>query len=115
MTLGINTTAMAVPAVACHYVFRRAVSGRSDSVAAAAAMAAGALAIMMAAAIVALALWAAGEQFVMISKLVLLAHLPVAAVEALVTASVVAFLRKVRPEVFQSSLLLPEHVEVSDV
>jgi cobalt/nickel transport system permease protein len=114
MTLGLNTTAMALPAVACYYLLRRGTCARSDAVATAAAFCAGALAILLSAAIVGVSLLAAGEHFSVIWKLVLLAQLPVAAIEGFVTASVVAFLRKVRPEMLQSPLLVPGNLEVSD-
>ncbi len=114
MTLGINTTAMALPAVICYWLFRGAVRGQNDGVAAVAGAAAGALAILLSAAIVGVSLWAAGEQFRAIAKLVLLAHLPVAAIEGLVTASVIVFVRKVRPELLDVQLLASTGLEVSD-
>lgn len=114
MTLGINTTAMALPAVACHYLFRRATRAQSDAVVTTAAVAAGSLAILLSASLVCLALIASGEHFGLVWKLVLVAHLPVAAVEGLVTASAVAFLRKVRPELLETPLLVPGALEVSD-
>jgi cobalt/nickel transport system permease protein len=114
MTLGLNTAAMAVPAVVCHYLFQPATRAQREGVAVAAGFAAGALAILLSAALVSSALVATGQHFAVVWKLVLVAHLPVAVVEGLVTASVVAFLRKVRPELLDASLLGPVCLETSD-
>ena len=104
-TLGLNTMIMAVPAVACHYLFRRAVHSRHETLVLAAGFAAGATGIVLGAVLTACALLIAGEAFEAVSKAVLAAHLPVAAVEGLVTGSVVVFLRKVRPELLEAPLL----------
>ncbi|NLY00692.1 MAG: cobalt transporter CbiM [Rhodopirellula sp.] len=113
-TLGINTTAMALPAVACYGLFHRFAVGRNDGIAALSGLCAGALAIVLGAMIVALALLGAGEQFAAVWKLVILAQLPIAAIEGLITSTVLVFLRKVRPELLQSPLLLADRLEVGD-
>jgi len=45
---------------------------------------------------------AAGKGFERLAQAVLLAHVPVAVVEGLVTSSAVAFLRKVRPALLEA-------------
>ena len=104
-TLGVNTLIMAVPAVICHYLFRDAVRSRSESTVFAVGFAAGGIAILLGAFLGAGALWAAGEEFRIFSKLVVLGHLPIVVVEGLVTGSVVVLLRKVRPELLEAPLL----------
>lgn len=104
-TLGVNTLIMAVPAVVCHYLFRDAVRSRSESTVFVVGFAAGGIAILMGAFLAAGALWAAGAEFRMFSKLVVLGHLPIVVVEGLVTGSVVVLLRKVRPELLEAPLL----------
>jgi len=105
--LGINTTTMALPALVCYYLFRRPVASRSDSVAYTAAFAAGALGVLLAALLTASALWATGKEFRLFAGAVIVFHLAVAAIEGLVTGSVVLFLRKVRPELLKVPLLAP--------
>ena len=98
-TLGVNVTAMAAPALLAHYAARPLVRSRSPGVAAAGGALAGGLGIAAGAGIVAGALILAGEEFANVAKLVLLAHAPIAAVEAAITAAVVVFLKRVKPEV----------------
>jgi len=105
--LGINTLTMAFPGVVCHYLFRRAMFWRSDGLAFSAGLGAGAMGVLLASLLTALALFAAGEEFGLFAGFVMAFHLPLAAVEALVTGSVVVLLRKVRPELLEAPLLVP--------
>jgi cobalt/nickel transport system permease protein len=107
MALGLNTLTMALPGVICHYVFRRAVFRRSDALAFSAGLGAGALGVLLGALLTAAALCAAGKQYELFAGAVVGLHVPLAAVEALVTGSVVVFLRKVRPELLEAPLLAP--------
>ena len=104
-TLGLNTMNMAAPAVICYGLFHRAVQAPRDATALAAAFAAGFSGVMLAAGLTAAALVATGESFGAVAQVVLWANFALAPVEGLVTASVVAFLRKVRPELLQAPLL----------
>lgn len=92
--LGINTLAIALPAVLCHYALR----GQWHRAPFAAGIAAGSLAAAAAAVIVAAALAASGEAFVLAAKLVLISHLPVLAAEALLTGAAVSVLAQVKPD-----------------
>jgi cobalt/nickel transport system permease protein len=109
LALGVNTLTMGLPAVVCYYLFRRAVACRHDGLAFAAGVAAGALAILLGALLTASALWIAGKEFELIGKAVLGFHVAVALAEGVVTGSVVVFIRKVRPELFGFSALVPGH------
>jgi cobalt/nickel transport system permease protein len=101
-TLGVNTVIMALPAVACHYLFRPGVrSGRLPLVFIA-GFAAGATAILLGVMLSAAALVLAGKEFHTAAGLLLAAHPPVALLEGLVTANVVVLVRKVHPEVLDS-------------
>ncbi len=104
-TLGINTTVMAVPAVVCYGLFRRAVHARSETVTFAAAFAAGALAVLIGALLNALALVLAEEGFQLIAGTAFVVHLLIVPIEGLITAVAVVFLRKVRPELLEAPLL----------
>lgn len=55
-----------------------------------------------------------GDSFALLAKLFLVAHLPVAVVEGLVTGSVVVLLRQVRPEVLRATALILVTQEVGD-
>ena len=106
-TLGLNTLTMAVPAVICHYLFRRAIGGKRETLVFAAGFAAGALAMLLAGLLNATALVIAGEQYREFGKVVAALHVPLAVVEGMVTGSVVVLLRKVRPELLEAPLLVP--------
>jgi len=93
-TLGVNTANMALPGALCCMLLRRAVAagGRAG---AAAAFAAGFLPIMLAAAMTGLCLLTVGKELAAVGFLV---HAPVMVTEGLICVFVMAFLRKVRPE-----------------
>jgi len=112
--LGVNTLNMALPAVACHYLFGPSVRASRRSVAFAGGFAAGGFAILLSAALTSTVLVAAGQAFHTVAVCVFLAHLPVAVVEGLVTANVVVFLKKVRPELLHAPVLEPCVVEAAD-
>jgi len=96
-TLGVNTMTMALPAVFSYYLFGRLVSKR-PGIALPAAFACGAFSVFFAAAMVGLALTFTEENFLKVSYLVVIAHLPVIIIEGIITAFCVAFLRKVQPD-----------------
>ena len=100
-TLGLNTTNMALPGVLCYYLFRGGMGARSRARTFAAGFGAGALAILLAGLMTGGALLAAGREFDVIARGILLAHLPVMIIEGFVTGEAVLFLRKVRPETLQ--------------
>ncbi|MBN2450907.1 MAG: cobalt transporter CbiM [Lentisphaeria bacterium] len=97
--LGANVWNMALPAVAGYYLFgcrlRRPV-GRGMGFAMGAA--AGAFGVFGSGVMMALTLCASGGEFLVPAAAVLAAHIPVMAVEALVTGSAVSFVLQVRPE-----------------
>ncbi|MBK8211387.1 MAG: cobalt transporter CbiM [Rhodospirillales bacterium] len=99
--LGVNTLIMGLPAVACWYLFARPMRDGEPFVWGAAA---GAGAIVMTCGGVALALALSGREFLPAAQLVCVAHLPVVAVEAMLTGTIAAFLRQVKPEVLSLSL-----------
>jgi cobalt/nickel transport system permease protein len=115
LALGVNTLTMGLPAVICYYLFRPALACRHDGLAFSAGLAAGSLAMLLGALLTASALWTAGKEFELIGKAVVGFHFAVAAAEGLVTGSVVVFIRKVRPELFDSPPLVPSRqMEMSD-
>lgn len=112
-TLGVNTLVMALPAVVSYALFHPLVHSNREIVAAVAGCAAGMMAILMGAFLLAGILTAAGHQFHRLAQTVLLAHLPVAVIEGMVTSSAVLFLRKVRPELLDAPCV-PAEVRTLD-
>lgn len=106
LALGVNTFTMGAPAVIGYYCFRHCLITPNSAWSFAAGFVAGAFAVSLGALLTAAALWMAGEQFDLLAQAVILFHIAVAAVEGLITGSVVLFLRKVRPELLRGPLLL---------
>lgn len=98
--LGVNTFNMAFPAVLAFYAFRPLLlkPGRLRSVG---AFCCGALSVAGAGLFTALSLAWTSEGFLQAARLLFLAHLPVMAVEGIVTLLTVSFLARIRPELFR--------------
>ncbi|MBC8177038.1 MAG: cobalt transporter CbiM [Deltaproteobacteria bacterium] len=101
-TLGVNTMIMALPAVLCYYLFGRMVSKKA-SIAIPAAFVCGAFSIFFGAIMVGLALIFTEENFLKVSYLVVMVHLPIMIIEGIITAFCVAFLKKVQPDMLPGS------------
>ncbi|RLB04515.1 MAG: cobalt transporter CbiM [Deltaproteobacteria bacterium] len=98
-TLGVNTVNMALPAVLCFYLFRSFITSDKRAVVLVAAFFCGAVGVFVAGLLVACSLFFTGESFLQMARMVVLAHLPIMAIEGILTSFCVAFLRKVRPEI----------------
>lgn len=97
VVLGVNTATMALPALICFYLFRPFIenNGVKRKIA---AFAAGFLAILLAAMIMALALSTTDKGFIHTAQLVVVAHIPLMIIEGIITMFTVTFLAKVQPE-----------------
>jgi len=95
-TLGVNTVNMALPAILCYYLFS-SVMHKKSPLALIAAFSAGFLSVLLSAVMVGISLIFTEENFLKVSIMVVIAHLPVMVIEGMITASCVAFLRKVQP------------------
>lgn len=95
--LGANTVNMALPAVLCGVFFRRWF-GRGGGICSTSAFLCGALSVAGAGLLTALSLGLSDEAFFESAKFILLAHIPVMVIEGIITAFVVSFIVKVRPE-----------------
>ena len=104
VVLGVNTFTMAFSGVAASYVFRGLCrlwptpAGQKI-----AAFCGGALGVMGAGLLTAVALGTSDEGFVTAARLLFAAHLPVMLAEGLITALTVGFIAKVRPEMLRLS------------
>jgi cobalt/nickel transport system permease protein len=97
VVLGVNTTTMALPAFLCGLLFRPLLAtGRRPLVFLAGGLA-GFFGVLLAGCLTSAALALSGEGFVTAAQAVLLAHVPVMAVEAVLTALAVGFLAQVQP------------------
>ncbi len=103
--LGVNTVAIALPAVLVHFLCRHGVHSGNPTISALWGGIAGGGAIALTTLLVALFLALSGEAFVPAAKLVFFAHIPVMVVEALLCAAAVYLVCKVKPELFD--VLLP--------
>ncbi len=102
-TLGVNTFNMAFPAVLVGFLFRGLVSSQSRILVIVGGALAGALAVGLAGICVAVSLALAGQGFLQVAKLVLIAHVPVMIIEAIITPIVLLFIRRVNPSILGGS------------
>jgi len=113
--LGINTLDMALPGLICYYLFRSTVCSNRLPVVFAGGFAAGSIALILGALISSAAMLLAGwRSFALLATGFFAAHIPLAVIEGLVTASVVVLLRQVRPELLRATELVPVTREVGD-
>lgn len=99
--LGVNVFDMAFPALACWCMFRRFLD-KSPFLRTAGAFCCGGLSVAGAALCTALALGLTDGGLGTSAKILFLAHIPVMALEGCVTALIVAFIAKNRPELLRS-------------
>lgn len=102
LVLGVNALNMAVPPVLCYYLFRPLLQG-SASMRSLGAIACGAFSVALSGLLTAGSLALAGQAFMPVAKAIFLAHLPIMAIEGLITMLIVNFLYRVRPELLQFS------------
>jgi len=103
-TLGVNTLNMAVPAVIMGALARPALRSNSGLFAMVMAAIAGAGAIIMSAAMVAGSLALSGDSFIAVSKLIFVAHIPIAVAEGILSVLIISFLLKTKPEVIKGNM-----------
>ncbi|APZ51814.1 cobalt transporter CbiM [Salipiger abyssi] len=100
--LGVNTLNIALPAVLAWMLFGRLAASGTPLAGAVWAGIGGAFAIAATTVMVGLALALSGDEFLPAAKLVFFAHIPVMAIEGLLTGFAVLLARKVKPELFTS-------------
>jgi cobalt/nickel transport system permease protein len=98
--LGVNTVVIALPAVLIGLALRRRLNDAPPRQAALWAALAGGGSIALTAVFVAIALRLSGESFVLAAKLALVTHIPVMAVEAVITGLAAYLIAQVKPELF---------------
>jgi len=98
VVLGVNTMNMAVPALLCALTLRPLLRRAPPRAIFWTGAAAGGAGVLLTAALVALSLGLSGEPFIPAAKAISILYLPLAAVEALITGTVIAFIYRVAPE-----------------
>lgn len=97
VVLGANTVIMGLPALVVWMLFSRGIRGNGRTAVCCAALA-GALSIFFSALLAALSLWFSGDDLLTTAKLIAAAHVPIMIIEGGITAVVVGFLKKIKPE-----------------
>lgn len=100
--LGANSLMMGLPALLCGLIFQR-LKGSNRKRQMLIGGLCGGLGTLLAALLLACLLATGGEDFLGVAKLAFLAHLPVIAIETIVTALTISFLARVKPEILQQS------------
>ncbi len=100
-SLGVNTLNMALPAVICFYVFRAGIRSENMTLSMIASFLCGSGAVLLSSLMLAASLVFTGEHFLVIAKIVVIAHIPVMVIEGLITTLCVRFLRRVKPEILE--------------
>lgn len=100
--LGVNTFNVAFPAVLVAWLCRPCLYSAHTLARTVCIFACGAGSVLLTSICVAVCLTATGEAFVSAAILVIMAHLPVAAIEGVLTVACVESVRKMRPEMLPS-------------
>jgi len=100
--LGVNTVNMALPAVVVYLLFSRLIGRGSQVWTMIGAATAGAAAVLLSSLLTAFSLIFSGDEFIAVAKLVVAAHLPVMAIEAVISMFVVSLMKRVKPEMIPS-------------
>lgn len=101
LTWGVNTCIMGLPAVALGLMYRKVSCGHTAFWKASIGGVTAGGAVLVSAILAALALMTAGESFHQVAWALVVAHIPIIFIEGVVTAFVVSFLLKVKPEMLQ--------------
>jgi cobalt/nickel transport system permease protein len=99
--LGVNTVNMAMPAVIVYFIFSKLVKKDGRVIPIISSAFAAVFGILLGAIFTAFSLVLSGEEYLSIAKAIVVAHLPVMAIEGVINVSVVMLLKKVKPEVLE--------------
>ena len=106
--LGVNTVVMALPGVVCYYLFGSIIRNGKTANAFVLGFLVGMSGVILGAVLLGVSLIASSENFIAVVKLILLANAPVIILEGLITGGIVAFLKKVKPELLNISYVREE-------
>ena len=99
-TLGVNVTIMALPAVMV-YLLCRPFIHRAGKIRLVAAFSAGFISVLLSGVLMAVALMFVSEGFFNLVPVIIGSQIPLMIIEGIITAAVITFIMKVRPEMLQ--------------
>jgi len=99
--LGVNTVTMALPAVACYYIYGPLLL-KNKRTATVAAFMAGVTGVFLGTFLLGAFLVFTEEGFLTAAEIAVVAHLPIMITEGIITSMVVGFLKTVKPEVIKA-------------
>ena len=103
--LGVNTVNMALPGMLSYYMCRGMIRSEKRGLNMIGGFIAGSGAVFGAGILVALSLYFSNKGFVSAAKVILAAHIPIMIIEGIITATAVAFIKKIKPELIISLIL----------
>ncbi len=98
-TIGINTVNMGVPALVAHGIFKLGSTTKIQRKEELFGAFAGGAAVFLAVVLLSVALLTTGREFEKVVMLIAAAHVPIILIEAIAVGSIIAFLKKVKPEI----------------
>ena len=99
LVLGVNTFIMGIASLSVYLLFGRTVrEGKSRAAVITASFLAGSIAVIMGACLVGLCLGLTDSNFLNAAKVLVIAHIPLAVIEGVVTAFMVMWLKRAAPE-----------------
>jgi len=96
-TIGVNTFTMAMPGVISQYIFSKMIS-RGGNLSFIGGFMGGIMSVLLSTILVSLALLKTERSFLAVVWTLLLMHLPISAIEGIITGFIVVYLKKVKPE-----------------
>lgn len=97
-SLGVNTFNMAMPALLCFFLFYKLMERNSLPLILIGFLT-GFISVSLSAFLLSISLILSGEHFAASAKLIFLAHIPVMVIDGIITAIVLRFIKKVKPEI----------------
>lgn len=102
-TLGINTLNIAMPGVVMAMLFGPAITRATPPIAALLAATASVIAVAATAACVSLSLALSSPDYIPSAKIIVATYVPLMIIEAIITAFCIHFLKRVKPEIFETA------------
>ena len=97
-SLGVNTFNMAMPALLCYVIFFKLIKGNNPPLVIIGFLT-GFISVLISALLLSISLILSGEHFTVSAKLIFIAHIPVMVTDGIITAIVLQFIKKVKPEI----------------
>lgn len=103
-TLGINTFNMAFPGLICWYLFKSLIKKENTKITFLSGFLSGFISVLGAGLLTAFSLYFTEKNFLILCKTIVIAHIPVAFVEGIITSFVIFYILKLKPEVLYEEI-----------